>query len=522
MIYIDPPYNTGNDFIYNDTFKTSAEDYLASQDGIDSEGNRLITNSDSNGRIHTDWLNMIYPRLVLAKDLLSDDGVIFISIDDNESMNVKKICDEIFGEQNFIAQILVQLNPRGRNLDRYIARTCEYVFAYAKDYDNPSTIYGVPKEGRMLDEYNLKDEHGKYREIGLRNRNQSFNPVTRPNLYYPLYVDPLTKSVSTVRDERFTDEVFPNAPDGTKTCWTWMRKKVDEERNLLIAEKTGNEWRIFRKDYLVSENGESATTLVKSLWIDPTINNDYGKKAIKELFGSNVMSFPKAPDLLKKLLKISTKGNDLVMDFFSGSGTLGQSVFELNEEDGGSRNFILIQLPEKLSEDTDGYRAGFRYITDIGEKRVIKAGEKHEKNIDLYGERDCGLRVFKLDSSNMKNVFYRPDEYTPNLFDNAETAIKEGRSSMDLLIQVMLELGITLDSSIETSRIAGVQYYAVNGNDLLACFDGKVDESALIELAKLQPLTIAFRDDSFLDDTISVNCEGIFKQLSPATKIKIV
>ena len=279
MIYIDPPYNTGNDFVYNDSFEMNKEDSDVAEGLCGEDGERYSINKTSSNRFHANWMNMIYPRLLIAKDLLTDDGVIFISIDDNEVFNLKQICDELFGNSNFIAQLAVQLNPRGRNLDIFVAKTYESVLIYAKNYNESSTITGIEKEGKMVEEYNKEDENGRYRAIGLRNRNQAFNPITRPNLYYPLYVDPIEKGVSTSQNSIFTDEVFPDAPDGTKTCWTWMKSKVEKENELIIAERVGKEWRICRKDYLLKD-GEMATTLVKSLWVDNTINNDYGKRSI--------------------------------------------------------------------------------------------------------------------------------------------------------------------------------------------------------------------------------------------------
>ena len=271
MIYIDPPYNTGNDFVYEDDFAQSTDEYLANSGQYDEDGNRLVQNTESNGRFHTDWLNMMYPRLKLAKDLLSDDGVIFISIDDNELDNAQKICNEVFGKGNHIATLAVQLNPRGRHLDKFVARTHEAILIYGRNISFASTMGGVQKEGRMIEEYNKEDSFGKFRMLGLRNRNQSFNPITRPNLYYPLYVNPENGQVSLTKNNTFCDEVWPDAPDGTKTCWTWAKQKVSSENKLLIAEKTGDEWRIYRKDYLSDSNGNIATTLIKSLWTDKEI-----------------------------------------------------------------------------------------------------------------------------------------------------------------------------------------------------------------------------------------------------------
>ena len=522
MIYIDPPYNTGNDFIYNDKFAQGTDEFLLDSSQIDEQGNRMTANTNANGRFHTDWLNMMYPRLRIAKDLLTSDGVIFISIDDNELFNLKKICDEIFGEQNFVAQLAVQLNPRGRNLDVFVAKTFESVLVYAKDYGERSSINGIEKEGRMVEEYNLEDQHGKFRAIGLRNRNQAFNPQTRPNLYYPLYVDPNTGRVSTAKSDVFVDEVWPDAPDGTKTCWTWMKKKVDEENDLIIAFKTGEEWRVFRKDYLLKD-GETATTLVKSLWTDNTINNDYGKKAIKELFGSNVMSFPKAPELIKKMIKIATNRDSIVLDFFSGSATTAEAVMQTNIEDGGNRQFIMVQLPEMCDEDSDAFKMGLRTICDIGEERIKRSAKKLMAENPLLADKfDGGVRVFKVDSSNMKDNFYSPAKVVQSLLTEGISNIKPDRNSLDLLFQIMLELGIDLSAHIETRSISSKDVLFVNGNFLVACFDADVDEKLIKEIAEHKPVYAVFRDASFASDSANINCEQLIKAISPSTELKVL
>ena len=429
MIYIDPPYNTGNDFIYRDDFKQSVQDYEDDLGVYDADGSRMFKNTDSNGRFHSDWCSMIYSRLMLARNLLTDDGVIFISIDDNEVFNLKEICDEVFGAGNFVAQLAVQLNPRGRNLDRYVAKTHESVLIYVRDYLNTSCISGVEKEGRMIEEYNKRDERGAYRLIGLRNRNQAFNPTTRPNLYYPLFVNPKTKTVSTERSEFFTDIVWPDTPDGTKTCWTWMKAKVENENGLVTAEKTGDEWRIYRKDYLVSEDGTMATTLVKSLWTENIINNDYGKKTIKELFGKNIMSFPKPPELIKKMIAIGSQSDSTIIDFFSGSATTAHAVMQMNAEDNGHRKFIMIQLPEETEEKSDAYKAGYFNISAIGKERIRRAVKKiTEEHPDA--KFDGGFRVLKLDDTNMKDVYYAPADYEQNVLDLLESNIKEDRTDL--------------------------------------------------------------------------------------------
>ena len=524
MIYIDPPYNTGNDFVYEDDFAEDTDSYMGRSGQYDDQGNQLVQNTDSNGRFHTDWLNMIYPRLRVAKDLLSEDGVIFISIDDNEVHNLKKICDEIFGETNYVAQLAVQLNPRGRNLDRYVAKTHEAVLIYVKDYLMPSSIIGVEKEGKMVDEYNKTDERGAYRLIGLRNRNQAFNPITRPNLYYPLYVDPHSGLVSIEKDGRFTDEVWPDTPDGTKTCWTWMKKKVVVENRLIIAVRTGNEWRIYRKDYLVSESGETATTLVKSIWDDNIINNDYGKKSIKDLFGSNIMSFPKPPELIKRMLTIGAAKDSIVIDFFSGSATTAHAVMQLNAEDGGQRKFIMVQLPEACDEKSEAYKAGYKNICEIGKERIRRAAKKirEDAGLTLTQDFDGGFRCLRLDSSNMQDVYYTPDAMRQDLLSFTTDNIKPDRTPEDLLIQVMLELGVLPSSTIVETEIGGKKVFDVADGFLLACFDQGVTTETVTAIAKRQPYYAVFRDASMADDSTATNFDQIFETYSPSTVRKVL
>lgn len=521
MIYIDPPYNTGNDFIYRDDFKQSVQDYEDDLGVYDADGSRMFKNTDSNGRFHSDWCSMIYSRLMLARNLLTDDGVIFISIDDNEVFNLKEICDEVFGAGNFVAQLAVQLNPRGRNLDRYVAKTHESVLIYVRDYLNTSCISGVEKEGRMIEEYNKRDERSAYRLIGLRNRNQAFNPTTRPNLYYPLFVNPKTKTVSTERSEFFTDIVWPDTPDGTKTCWTWMKAKVENENGLVTAEKTGDEWRIYRKDYLVSEDGTMATTLVKSLWTENIINNDYGKKTIKELFGKNIMSFPKPPELIKKMIAIGSQSDSTIIDFFSGSATTAHAVMQMNAEDNGHRKFIMIQLPEETEEKSDAYKAGYFNISAIGKERIRRAVKKiTEEHPDA--KFDGGFRVLKLDDTNMKDVYYAPADYEQNVLDLLESNIKEDRTDLDLLFGCLLEWGLPLALPYKSENIEGCIVHNYNDGDLIACFDENVPESVIKTIAEMQPLRAVFRDSSFASSPEKINVTEIFKRLAPDTSVKVL
>ena len=524
MIYIDPPYNTGHDFVYPDSFVMDNDEYDEGTGYFDEEGNINFAreNSAALGKYHSDWCSMMYSRLMLARNLLTKDGVIFISIDDNEVFNLKKICDEVFGASNYVVQLAVQLNPRGRNLDVFVAKTYESVLVYAKDYSQASTISGVEKEGKMVEEYNKEDEVGKYRAIGLRNRNQAFNPQTRPNLYYPLYVNPKNRKVSTQRSEEFTDEVFPDAPDGTQTCWTWMRQKVEEENHLIIAEKSGDEWRIFRKDYLLKD-GAVATTLVKSLWTDNTINNDWGKKAIKELFGSNVMSFPKAPELIKKMIQIGTDQDAIIMDFFSGSATTAQAVMEVNAADGGHRKFIMVQLPEPCDEKSDAFKAGYKTIAELGKERVRRAGAKIKESQPLLADgMDLGFRAFRIDESNMNNVYYSAGDYTQDMLSMLESNVKSDRTDLDLLFGCLLEWGLPLSMPYTSEQIDGCTVHTYNDGNLIACFDENIPDSLIKTIAKRQPLRAVFRDSSFSGSPAKINVGEVFKMLAPDTRVKVI
>lgn len=380
LIYIDPPYNTGHDFVYDDDFSKTRAEYDAESGEYDEKGGRLVANPESNGRFHSDWCSMMYPRLMLARDLLSDDGAIFISIDDNEEQNLLKIGNELFGSGNYVGKLYVQVNPRGRNLDRYIAKTIEPVLIWVKNYTCGNSLNLIPKDSRMLSEYDRKDDKGSYRAIGLRNRNQSFNPQTRPNLYFPLWISPADGSVTLEKDEAHSVERLPLAADGTPTCWTWSKSKIQSENNYLFGEPCGNEWRVYRKDYL--EEGSAAFTMAKSLQADAEFNNDYGKKRIKELFGSNVMSFPKPPALMNRILEIGSSKDSLVMDFFSGSATMADAVMSLNAADGGKRRFIMVQLPEVVDEATEAGKEGYTTICNVGEERIRRAGEKIRAEVD--------------------------------------------------------------------------------------------------------------------------------------------
>lgn len=531
LIYIDPPYNTGHDFVYNDDFAKTRGEYDAESGDFDEEGGRLVANTEGNGRFHSDWCSMMYPRLLLARDLLAADGAIFISIDDNEEQNLLKIGNELFGSGNYVGKLYVQVNPRGRNLDRYIAKTIEPVLIWVKNYTSGSSLNLIPKDSRMLSEYDRKDSKGSYRAIGLRNRNQSFNPQTRPNLYFPLWISPADGSVALEQDDTHPIERLPLAADGTPTCWTWSKSKIKSENSYVFGEPCGNEWRVYRKDYL--GEGSAAFTMAKSLQADAEFNNDYGKKRIKELFGSNVMSFPKAPALMNRILEIGSSKDSVIMDFFSGSATMADAVMTLNAADGGERRFIMVQLPEVIDETTEAGKEGYDTICDLGEERIRRAGAKIAVDIDESNKQlelgaepkpypDLGFRVLRIDSSNFKDFYLTPGETAQeSLFDFADN-VKEGRSDLDLLFEVLPKLGIPYSAKIEERMLAGRKVFFVDGDKLAACFDANVSSDTIEEMAKAKPWYAVIRDSSMADDATHANYEELFRTYSPDTVPQVI
>lgn len=531
LIYIDPPYNTGHDFVYDDDFAQTRDEYDSESGEYDEKGGRLVANTEGNGRFHSDWCSMIYPRLLLARDLLSVDGAIFISIDDNEEQNLLKMGNEIFGSGNYVGKLYVQVNPRGRNLDRYIAKTIEPVLIWVKNYTCRDSLNLIPKDSRMLSEYDRKDAKGSYRAIGLRNRNQSFNPQTRPNLYFPLWISPVDGSVALEKDSAHTIERLPLAADGTPTCWTWSKLKIKSENSYVFGEPCGNEWRVYRKDYL--EEGSAAFTMAKSLQADSEFNNDYGKRRIKELFGSNVMSFPKPPALMNRILEIGSTKDSLVMDFFSGSATMADAVMSLNAADGGERRFIMVQLPEVIDEATEAGKEGYATICDLGEERIRRAGTKIATGIDETNKQlelgaepkpypDLGFRVLRIDSSNFKDSYLTPGEIEQaGLFDLVDN-VKEGRSELDLLFEVLPKLGIPYSAKIEERMLAGKKVFFVDGDKLAACFDANVGTDTIEEMAKAKPWYAVIRDSSMADDATHANYEELFRTYSPDTVPQVI
>lgn len=544
MIYIDPPYNTGNDFVYDDDFAMSAEDYSEISGQYDEQGNRLVKNLDSNGRFHTDWLNMIYPRLKIARDLLSDDGVIFISIDDNESENIKKLCDEIFGENKFVATFPWRKRTAKSDVPFGISQDYEWLVCYAKTSDFEASI-----EGKERKYYETPDFPG--RPWRIHDLTKQTTASERPNSYFTI-VNPKNGKEYPANPNRtwaITEDTF-------KEYYNAERIVFPGEYSFLNISKPA--LRYWKSDD-ISKAGESFGRIAVSTKLPDDIGmSQDGTKEITEILGSKAFSFPKTVKLLKYILQIINDESALVLDFFSGSATTAHAVMQLNAEDGGNRKFIMVQLPEKCDEKSEAYKAGYKTICDIGEERIRRAGKKIKSDrtikIDVDNSKlmqrtllddgsfddkyalkvtpanddkvldnlDVGFRVLKLDSSNMQEVYYNPSAMTQDLLDATVDNVKSDRTPLDLLFQVMLDLGIELSAKIEEHTVNGKTYYAVNDNDIIACFDDNIDNDVITAIAKQFPLYAVFKDKSFATDSVGINNEQLFKTYSPSTVVKVL
>ena len=527
MIYIDPPYNTGNDFVYADDFAQSMDEYRENSGQFDDEGNRMVKNMDSNGRYHTDWLNMIYPRLKLAKDLLTDDGMIFISIDDNEVENLKKISNEIFGESNYVNQFAWVSNITGRQISgRGAAKTWESILVYAKDATRVSefTINISFAKEKMPDTYKgfnkdiRRDDRGEF-AVGdtLYNHNRKFNEETRPNLVYSIFYNPDTEEIipgDIGEEKKGFIELLPHSNgDGVHKyhAWRWSRNKViNESYDLIVLPTSRNGYEIYTR----------IRDFNKTLLKDIITNISNGDTELQKLFeGKKYFDYPKSVDLLKTLIGVISDKDAVIMDFFSGSATTANAVMELNAEDEGNRKFIMVQVPDLLDKSSVAYKDGYETLCDIGEKRICRVSSKIKENNNKV---DVGVRVLKLDSSNMKDVYYNPSETQQSLFDTYADNIKEDRTPEDLLFQVMLDLGVLLSSKIEETTIVGKQVFNVADGFLIACFDKKITEETVKAVAEKKPYYAVFRDSSMANDSVATNFDQIFESISPDTVRKVL
>lgn len=509
MIYIDPPYNTGNDFVYEDDFAQSTEEYLENSGQYDEDGNRMVQNTESNGRFHTDWLNMIYPRLKLAKDLLSDDGVIFISIDDNEVENLLKCCVEVFGDCNFVAQIPWRKRTAKSDVPFGVSQDYEYIICFAK-----SSNFSASVEGKERKYYETLDFAG--RPWRVHDLTKQTTASERPNSYFTI-VNPKTGEQYPANPNRtwaITEDTF-------RTYYAENRIVFPGDYDFLSIQKPV--LRYWKEDDMKKAGDKFGKVAVSTKLPDNIGMSQDGTKEITSLLGTKVFSFPKPSALIKYLISASTEKNDLVLDFFSGSATTAHAVMQLNAEDGGHRKFIMVQLPEETDEKSEAYKAGYKNICEIGKERIRRAGTKIEEEAGLDAQNlDTGFRVLKCDTSNMKDVYYNPAEYEVNMFSRLEDNIKEDRTPEDLLFQVMLDLGVLLSSKIEETTIAGKKVFNVEDNYLIACFDSDVTEGTIKAIAKQKPYYFVMRDSSMANDSVATNFEQIFATYSPDTVRKVL
>ena len=514
MIYIDPPYNTGNDFIYRDNFKVSKEDYEEELGLFDEEENRLFKNTETNGRYHSDWCSMMYPRLQLARNLLTDDGVIFISIDDNEVHNLRKICDEVFGEENFVAQIVWQKKYAATNDSKGFSTTHDYIIVYQKSEQFQRNLLPRTEDQNKPYKNNDNDGRGLWRADNILVKTYSSTAV------YPI-VNPNTGK-----------EYYPPKGSSWRANKETMEKWIFENR--IFFGKDGNGAPQLKRYLNEVQQGRVPITW----WTyEDAGHNDSANREVGVLFESKTpFDTPKPVKLLKLILQISTNDfdNSIILDFFSGSATTAHAVMQLNAEDGGNRKFIMVQLPEETDPKSEANKAGYKNICEIGKERIRRAGKKIEEELkekskegELFKDEerktlDTGFRVLKMDSTNMKDVYYSPSQYNQQMLLDLESNIKDDRTDIDLLYGVLLDWGVPLSLPHITEKIGGKNVHFVNDTDLVACFEEQVSEEVIREIARRKPLRVVFRDSSFRNSPDKINVTEIFKTLSPETTIKVI
>ncbi len=536
MIYIDPPYNTGNDFIYADDFMRSQQEENEQMGMYDEDENRLFKNTDSNGRFHSDWCSMMYSRLMLARNLLSDDGVIFISIDDNEQANLKKICDEIFGEHNFVANMIWHNNKKGRQMDKFIKNTNEYAFIYAKN--NNHLKINNKKAFVNLKEYTNKDNISLYKKgYPLHNGTAKFHINNRPNLCYSIYYSPDNGTAITIDEKEKTEDgwkisisetgrklmdqgyvrILPkkNNRYNTQRVWRWGQDKFLNEyaKDLIFVEESEG-WYIYQKER-VDNDGSVEQKFTNYVDIDTA----RGKNDLNKIFDNCIVfDFSKPVELIQQLGQIITNSDmeDIVLDFFSGSATTAHAVMQLNAEDNGHRKFIMVQLSEPCDEQSEAYKAGYKNICEIGKERIRRAGEKIKAENGLAVQNlDVGFRVLKLADSNMKDIYYAADDYKQADLLDMVSNIKDDRSDLDLLFGCLIDWGLPLSMPYTSEKIEGCTVHTYNDGDLIACFDENIPESVVKEIASRKPLRAVFRDSSFASSPAKINVFEIFKLYMP-------
>lgn len=513
LIYIDPPYNTGNDFVYKDNFTQDSGEFKEDSGFVNDLNQHLIANPETSGRFHSDWLSMIYPRLKLARNLLMDDGAIFISIDHHEVHNLRKICDEVFGETNFRSEIAWQKRYTRSNNTVDFTDVIELVLVYAKTENFKVNL--LPRTKDADDRYTNpdNDKRGPWKGSSFLN---PATPSQRPNLCYPI-TNPYTNQVTlpTTNAWRRSKEEFDNLLKEDKLYWG-----KDKQSNIPAV-----------KMFLSEARGLTPTNFWDHIYAG---NTDNGTREVEDLLESKVFDFPKPTLLIKRVLEHASSPDDFILDFYSGSGTTADAVFQLNSEDGGNRKFILVQLPETTDSKSEAYKIGYKNICEIGKERIRRAGKKIKEEIlnkksgqlnfeaEEAGDLDIGFRVYRLDESNMQDIYYRPQDYDQTQLDIFADNIKPDRTADDLLAQVMLDWGLPLSYKIEPLTVAGKQVFQVAQNSLIACFDNNIDEAFSKKIAAYTPMRIVFRDKGFKDDTAKENVRQLLKQLSPDTEMRVI
>jgi len=515
MIYIDPPYNTGNDFVYRDNFTRDKDEYEEEAGVYDEDGDRLFRNTESNGRFHSDWCSMMYPRLVLARNLLANNGVIFISINDGEVAQLKKMCDEVYGEHNFIADLIWSNKEGGGSSDSKLFRIKhEHIICYAKSIEFVDII-GVPVGNE--DRYKLQDEfvstRGKYylQKLGMGTIQYS------TSLDYPIQCPDGTTVMPADNNS------------GRRACWRWSRPKYEwgiENGFIEIKKDSNGVWTVYSKQYLNCDNeGNIIARTQRPMGIIDEFSSTQASKLLETLGLGSCFSYSKPVELIRYLAsRIDTK-NGIILDFFSGSATTAHAVMQLNAEDGGKRKFIMVQLPEPCPEGSEAAKAGYKNICEIGKERIRRAGEKiKEENKDKAGieNLDIGFRVLKLDDTNMKDVYYAASEYTQDLLSMMEDNIKDDRTDMDLLYACLLDWGLPLSMPHTQEKIGSFTVHTYNDGDLIACFEKHISDEVVKEIARRQPLRAVFRDSSFASSPEKINVEEIFKLLAPNTSVRVI
>jgi len=552
MIYIDPPYNTGNDFIYNDDFKMTGEEYSEELGEIDENGNRLFRNTESNGRFHSDWCSMIYSRLMLARNLLSDDGVIFISIDDNENDNLSKICDEIFGPMNKIGPI-IQNKQNAKNDTVNVQKNHEFILIYRKTLLQEGTKVKPTLIRKTTIYKDIIEESGRFYYLNdpITTRGEGGTLNARPNLGYTIYYNPNTKDfiaendydIELAKTSNNESEVYSTRQDlidsgfvavrpprvrGKLGCWTWAINKFNSEKdNIVITGKNGiftaKKRTFVDSKFVQKKDGKlvyAAITDANSRSILDFSTNE-GTNELNSLIDGNVFSNPKNLEMIKYLITLVRDPNMIVLDFFSGSATTAQAVLQLNAEDGGKRKFIMIQLAEETDEKSAAYKFGYKNICEIGKERIQRAAKKISEEYP-DAKFDSGFRVLKLDDSNMNEVYYNPEDYSQGFLNQLESNIKSDRTDLDLLFGCLLEWGLPLSLPYTSEQIDGCTVHNYNDGDLIACFDENIPDSVIKAIAKKQPLRAVFRDSSFTDSPSKINVDEIFKLTAPNTRVKVI